>query len=104
MVNSLLKALKQVQPFRMKLVVVDVKALTPPEPMTVILTALAHLDQGCCLLVIHRRQPFPLYEKLLEAGWAYHCQVHSDDQVSLFIYRQTEQSLFEQHFDGKCFH
>ena len=87
----------------MKLVVVDVSELSPPEPMTVILTALAGLKKGHCLLVTHRRQPFPLYEKLVQAGWAYHCQVHDDDNISLFIYQQAEQLLFEQYFDGKHF-
>jgi len=87
----------------MKLVSVDVSELAPPEPMTVILTALASLNKGECLLVAHRRQPFPLYEKLLQAGWAYHCQTHDDENISLYIYRQIDLLLFEHHFDGKTF-
>lgn len=87
----------------MEFVAVDVSELAPPEPMTVILTALANLEQGYCLFVTHRRQPFPLYEKLTQAGWAYHCQVHSDDQISLFIYRQAEQQQFEQHLNDQNF-
>ena len=53
----------------MQLVSVDVSELAPPEPMTVILTALASLELDHCLLVTHRRQPFPLYEKLIQAGF-----------------------------------
>jgi uncharacterized protein (DUF2249 family) len=87
----------------MEFVTVDVSEFAPPEPMTVILIALANLEQGDCLFVTHRRQPFPLYEKLTQAGWAYHCQVHSDDHISLFIYRQTEQQQFEQHFNDQNF-
>ena len=87
----------------MELVAIDVKKLAPPEPMTVILTALAQLGQTQCLLVSHRRQPFPLYEKLLLAGWAYHCLVHDDDNISLYIYRQGEQHVFEHHFNHQCF-
>jgi hypothetical protein len=87
----------------MELVVVDVKALAPPEPMTVILTALAQLEQTQCLLVSHRRQPFPLYEKLLQAGWAYHCLIHDDDHISLYIYRQDKQHVFEHHFTHQSF-
>ncbi len=87
----------------MKLVFVDVSELTAPEPMTVIINALARLKQGDCLLVTHRRQPFPLYEKLLQAGWAYHCQRHDDEHISLYIYRQIDLLLFEHHFDGKTF-
>ncbi len=87
----------------MELVEVDVKQLAPPEPMTVILTALAQLTSEQCLLVSHRRQPFPLYEKLQQAGWDYHCQMHDEGNISLFIYRKIEQQLFEQHFDGENF-
>ena len=87
----------------MKLECVDVSELSPPEPMTEILTALSRLNQGDCLLVIHRRQPFPLYEKLLQQGWAYHCQIHNDENISLFIYRQKDLLLFEHHFDGQTF-
>jgi len=87
----------------MKLKIVDVSELVPPEPMTVIINALARLKQGDCLLVTHRQQPFPLYEKLLQAGWAYHCQIHDNKNISLFIYRQIDLLLFEHHFDGKNF-
>ena len=87
----------------MEFVTIDVSELAPPEPMKVILTALANLEQGDCLLVTHRRQPFPLYEKLIQAGWAYHCKVHTDDHISLFIYRQVEQQLFEQHVNDLHF-
>jgi len=87
----------------MELFKVDVRQLAPPEPMTVILTALARLTDGQCLLVSHRRQPFPLYEKLLQAGWAYHCEVHHDDNISLYIYRTSDQQLFEYHFNEQYF-
>jgi hypothetical protein len=87
----------------MELVEVDVKQLAPPEPMTVILTALAQLAQKQCLLVRHRRQPFPLYEKLQQAGFMYHCEVHSDDNISLYIYRQIDQPIFEHHFNNQNF-
>jgi uncharacterized protein (DUF2249 family) len=87
----------------MELVDVDVKQLAPPEPMTVILTALAQLTSEQCLLVSHRRQPFPLYEKLQQTGWAYHCEVHGDDHISLYIYREKDQQLFEHHFTNKTF-
>lgn len=75
---------------------IDVSALAPPEPMTVILTHLAKLTQFECLLVKHRRQPFPLYEKLIEAGFSYHCIEHAHDNISLYIFRQNVQALFDQ--------
>jgi len=85
----------------MEIVEVDVKQLAPPEPMTVILTAVAQLSHEQCLKVQHRRQPFPLYEKLQQAGFMYHCVVHNDDDISLYIYRQCDHKLFEHHFNNQ---
>ena len=78
----------------MKIIKVDVSQLSPPEPMTVILTALETLQKQECLQVKHRRQPFPLYEKLPLAGFAYHCQVHAPDDITLFIYHFSAQQAF----------
>lgn len=80
----------------LRFITIDVSALAPPEPMTVILTHLAKLNQSECLLVKHRRQPFPLYEKLREAGFSYHCIEHAQDNISLYIFHENMQSLFEQ--------
>lgn len=80
----------------LKLLTVNVSALAPPEPMTVILMHLATLTQQECLLVKHRRQPFPLYEKLKEAGFSYHCVVHAQDNISLYIFHQIAQNLFDE--------
>ena len=88
----------------MNLIHIDVKGLSPPEPMTAILSALARLDLDDnvprCLVVKHRRQPFPLYEKLLTAGWAYYCQVNSDDDIILYIFRKTTQQAFNVFLKG----
>jgi uncharacterized protein (DUF2249 family) len=66
---------------------IDVRELPPPEPMINILSALARLEQNTGLWVIHNRQPFPLYEKLLQAGWAYHCTKIEDALFHIHIYR-----------------
>jgi len=80
---------------------IDVSDLAPPEPMTMILSALSKLEKATnttvqCLMVKHRRQPFPLYERLISAGWAYHCQINAEDDILLYIYRQTSQQAFDQ--------
>ena len=80
----------------LKFITVDVSTLAPPEPMTVILTHLAKLTQHECLLVTHRREPFPLYEKLEEAGFSYHCKKHAQDKISLYIFYQSSQSVFDK--------
>jgi uncharacterized protein (DUF2249 family) len=74
----------------------DVSELAPPEPMTNILQALAKLRNDQCLQVRHSRQPYPLYEKLIQAGWGYHCDQLSDNQVTLYIFKQDNHSRFEQ--------
>jgi hypothetical protein len=78
------------------LIKIDVSGLAPPEPMTVILTHLAKLTVQECLLIKHRREPFPLYEKLKQAGFSYHCIVHKQDDISLYIFHQTAQSVFDE--------
>ena len=84
---------------RFKIIKVDVSNLAPPEPMTVILKQLAELAHHECLLVKHRRQPFPLYEKLNEAGFSYHCVVHSQNKIDLYIFHQSSQNLFNEKFN-----
>jgi hypothetical protein len=77
-------------------ITVDVSALTPPEPMTVILMHLSTLTTQKCLLIKHRRQPFPLYEKLHDAGFSYYCVVHSQDDITLYIFHQKAQTVFNR--------
>ena len=83
-------------PESLLLIKIDVSALAPPEPMTVILTYLAKLTVQECLLIKHRRQPFPLYEKLEQAGFSYHCIAHKQDDISLYIFHQAAQSEFDE--------
>ena len=81
---------------RLKIITVDVSKLAPPEPMTVILRHLAKLTHQECLLVKHRRQPFPLYEQLKNAGFSYHCIVHAQDNISLYVFHQAAQHIFDE--------
>ena len=82
-------------------VVVNVGELAPPQPMTEILQALARLANDQYLKVFHRREPFPLYEKLAAAGFGYLCCViqekhHEQATFELYIYRLTQQQRFFQ--------
>jgi uncharacterized protein (DUF2249 family) len=49
----------------------DVSTLEPPEPLERVLDALAELAEGSRLRVLHRRQPFPLYDLLRQMGYAW---------------------------------
>lgn len=52
-------------------IILDVSELEAPEPMRKILTSLTQLQQGQCLLVLHRKEPIPLYPKLIDIGFKY---------------------------------
>ncbi len=48
---------------------IDVRELTPPEPMVKILETLAKVDDKTVLVVHHHREPLMLYPKLEERGY-----------------------------------
>ena len=78
----------------MKLVNIDVSELEPPEPMSEILKALAQLEKAQCLRVIHRREPFPLYEKLPAAGWCYYVDKKTEQLFHIYIFAESQHQAF----------
>ena len=80
----------------MEAIIIDVSELAPPEPMVQILMALSHLQATQYLQVNHRREPFPLYEKLREAGWCYTCEQLAAEQFRIFIYHQENKQAFDE--------
>ena len=72
-------------------VVLDVRGLEPPEPMTRTLEALETLDPGATLVQINERIPRFLLPQLEERGFAYHIRQQAPDLVRVFI-RRKEQS------------
>jgi hypothetical protein len=73
------------QPYQM--IKLDVSDLAAPQPMTEIIKALAALTDQQFLRVRHRREPFPLYEKLVAAGWLYFCQQKATGSFDIYIYK-----------------
>jgi TusA-related sulfurtransferase len=49
--------------------VLDVSALEPPEPLERIIDALAEMPPGQRLRVLHRREPYALYNMLRQMGY-----------------------------------
>ena len=78
----------------MEVMTVNVSALAPPEPMQVILSSLAQLPNGTVLKVIHRREPFPLYERLLAHGWLYHSKQVLDESYIIYIAKEPDKQQF----------
>lgn len=77
-------------------IVVDVHELQPPEPMHKILDALDQLIDGQYLKVIHRMQPFPLYDILLDNGFKYKVTDGSISAFDIYIWRSKDKAV-EQH-------
>ncbi|MCL5265260.1 MAG: DUF2249 domain-containing protein [Chloroflexi bacterium] len=67
---------------------IDVRELTPPQPMMKILNALDHLKPGETLLVHHVRRPAYLYPKLAELGYKQKTVEVGPDQVDIYIRNQ----------------
>ena len=65
---------------------VDVSNLEPPEPMEVILDAIADLSPGDYLKVMHRRNPVPLYRMLHDMGYEYAMHNPAPEQFEIFIW------------------
>ena len=53
---------------------IDVSRLEPPEPLERVLDALSGIKPGDRLRVIHRREPFPLYDILRRLGYRWETQ------------------------------
>ncbi|WP_295453815.1 DUF2249 domain-containing protein [uncultured Thiodictyon sp.] len=56
--------------------VLDVRTLPPPEPLERVLDALTNLPAGGRLWVLHRREPFPLYDMLQTMGYSWRSRGH----------------------------
>lgn len=65
----------------------DVSKLEPPEPMEQIIDALADMPEDDWLRVHHRREPYPLYNMLSQAGYRWMTVCHAIDDFEILIWR-----------------
>lgn len=79
---------------------IDVSGLLPPEPMTHIIKHLASLPAETVLIVHHRREPFPLYERLIANQWLYHTKKRGENFI-IYIARREETELFSHFLHSK---
>lgn len=68
---------------------IDVRGLPPPEPFEHIIRALQTLPLDACLQVYIDREPFPLYEVLLDAGYDWQTTAQADGSYSIRISRSV---------------
>lgn len=65
----------------------DVRGLPPPEPFENIARALQALSATETLLVLIHREPFPLYEMLRDAGYAWQTTALGNGDFKILITR-----------------
>ncbi|MDZ7289450.1 MAG: DUF2249 domain-containing protein [candidate division KSB1 bacterium] len=74
-------------PVKEKTLELDVRHLSPPEPMMKILEALPQVDEQTLLLVHHHREPLFLYEKLQLRGYKWHVQKIAENYFHVKIWK-----------------
>ncbi len=68
----------------------NVSDLEPPEPMQVILNALAFLNKGEFLAVKHRRKPEPLFSIIQEQGFSWKHHEFKADHHYILIWKTED--------------
>ena len=68
---------------------VDVRGMTPPNPMVAILSLIERPDVGSRLVVHHDREPFFLYPELAERGWSWRLVEAEAGEVRLELKREA---------------
>ncbi|MCW9013999.1 MAG: DUF2249 domain-containing protein [Gammaproteobacteria bacterium] len=74
-----------------KEIVLDVHELQPPAPMEMALDALDKMTEGEYLKMIHRMQPFPLYNILFENGFKYEAR-EGDAGFDIYIWHAKDKA------------
>lgn len=69
---------------------IDVRDLTPPEPMVKVLEALSKVDDKTVLVVHHHREPLMLYPKLEERGYSAISNRINDNYFKVIIMKKTD--------------
>ncbi len=72
-------------------ITLDVSELQPPEPMDIVLNALNELDSGQYIRMIHRMQPHPLYNILMDNGYRYKVD-QSKDLIHIYIWKGADKT------------
>jgi hypothetical protein len=67
----------------------DVRELEAPEPLVRTLAVLTALAPDDYLLLIHRREPLPLYDLLASMGWRHRVHAAAPDRFEIQIWRES---------------
>lgn len=68
----------------------DVRELEPPEPLTRVLAAAGQLAPGSRIRMVQRFEPFPLYPLLEERGFRYRVEPRDATRYDILIWRADD--------------
>jgi uncharacterized protein (DUF2249 family) len=66
-------------------IVFDARSLEHPEPLERVLALLSEVDAGNSILMIHRREPFPLYGILEKRGYKWNTKEIAENHFEIRI-------------------
>ena len=70
-------------------IILDVSMLQPPLPMDMALDAIDKLESGQYIKMLHRMQPHPLYNILMDNGFKY--KVHTGNElIEIYIWKAAD--------------
>ena len=68
---------------------IDVRGLSPPDPLVAILELIESIDDATPVIVHHERDPQMLYPELAEIGWTAHRISGESGEIRLKLERAT---------------
>ncbi|MDD5240491.1 MAG: DUF2249 domain-containing protein [Sulfuricella sp.] len=71
-------------------IVLDVRGLEPPEPLERALDAVAALQPGERVRMIHSREPCLLYPLLEKRGFQHRAEAKAEDHHEILIWRRDD--------------
>ncbi|HEX5637925.1 MAG: DUF2249 domain-containing protein [Gammaproteobacteria bacterium] len=73
-------------------IILDVHDMQPPAPMEVAMDALQKLKDGEYIKMIHRMQPFPLYNILYDNGFQYKVITGTTSAFDIYIWKANDKA------------
>lgn len=77
-------------------IICDVQELPAPEPMQKIMEAVADLQEGEFVRMLHRMEPYPLYSMLDDMGFNHLLYLDGEAPYEIMIYGQDDQLARER--------
>ncbi|MBF0275309.1 MAG: DUF2249 domain-containing protein [Nitrospinae bacterium] len=70
------------------IITVDCREMEPPNPMLSVLEAVEKMNKDDVVCMLHRKNPIPLYEKLVERGLHYDLKELEGGHIELLIWKE----------------